>query len=444
MKEEFLGWFGSQIRQRHVDKDQGVSASSELFALACGPTPTPISVNSCVVNGVRFVMHSRDECRTTQNRGICLPSEDEEMYYGQLEEILKFSYMSFKTGLFRVKRFDTSNKGRVNHLVIRNNITQILENEDDPDIIHVDNSYDLAFTTSLNDLEIAALHIDGQSIDVDVPLDIIDVNEDDDIIDDEDVLPHELADSDDEDLTNVDDDGVAVVYSTNVARGHGGDGGGDNRPPPHELAGGCRGKGTQKPNLGGRKAGRMHTRKETRNLGLRKIMDELGPQPILFEWKDNGTMLPLEDWDEQIRFWSDPKNMARCAKNAQNRAKSTVVCRQGSLTLAALRDRQEEMVRLQGLGTYTDDQIMAMVRGGKRRRHILGVGRVLARRGKDVLDVPIDMITNAMSSDDRYSELFTQLQSQHESGSSSESGAAGDDESGNDEDADEDEEDVDS
>ncbi|GJY26332.1 hypothetical protein Tco_0401058 [Tanacetum coccineum] len=149
--------------------------------------------------------------------------------------------------------------------------------QDDPDIIHVDNSSALAFTTSLNELEIEALHIDGQSIDVDVPPDIIDVNEDDDIIDDEDVLPHELVDSDDEDLVNVDDDdGVAVVYSTNVARGHGGDGGGDNRPPPHELAGTCRGKGTRKPNLGGKKASRMHTRKETRNLRLRKITDELG------------------------------------------------------------------------------------------------------------------------------------------------------------------------
>nr|GEY65031.1 hypothetical protein [Tanacetum cinerariifolium] len=32
--------------------------------------------------------------------------------------------------------------------------------EDDPDVIHVDNSYDLSLSTSLNDLEIAALHID--------------------------------------------------------------------------------------------------------------------------------------------------------------------------------------------------------------------------------------------------------------------------------------------
>ncbi|GKA97086.1 hypothetical protein Tco_0824980 [Tanacetum coccineum] len=126
----------------------------------------------------------------------------------------------------------------------------------------------------------------------------------------------------------------------------------------------------------------------------------------------------------------------------------------------------EEMLRLQGLGTYTDDQIMAMVRGGKQRGHIPGVGRVLAGRGKDVLDVlvprcnhtsdvnelkksnkklqQIDMITKAMSSDNRYSQLFTQLQSQHESGSGSGSGAGGDDEPGDDEDADEDEEDADS
>ncbi|GKC11570.1 hypothetical protein Tco_1008352, partial [Tanacetum coccineum] len=39
--------------------------------------------------------------------------------------------------------------------------------------------------------------------------------EDDDIIDDEDALPHDLADSNDEDLVNIDGDGgVDVVYSS--------------------------------------------------------------------------------------------------------------------------------------------------------------------------------------------------------------------------------------
>ncbi|GKD63629.1 hypothetical protein Tco_1305737 [Tanacetum coccineum] len=78
--------------------------------------------------------------------------------------------------------------------------------KDDHDVIHFDNSSDLALSTSLDDLDFATLNIDGQSIDVDAPPDIIDVEEDDDLINDEDALPHDLADSNDEDLTNNDDD----------------------------------------------------------------------------------------------------------------------------------------------------------------------------------------------------------------------------------------------
>nr|GFA66199.1 hypothetical protein [Tanacetum cinerariifolium] len=49
----------------------------------------------------------------------------------------------------------------------------------------------------------------GQSTEVDTPPAIIDVpDKDDDIIDDEDAFPHDLADFDDEDLIDVDDDGV--------------------------------------------------------------------------------------------------------------------------------------------------------------------------------------------------------------------------------------------
>nr|GEW90472.1 hypothetical protein [Tanacetum cinerariifolium] len=121
------------------------------------------------------------------------------------------------------------------------------------------------------------------SPDVDAPPDIIDVvDEDDDIIDEEDPIPHDLADSDDEDLANLGiDDGVNM--SADVARGHGGDGGGDDRPPPYQVpigCGGClgnRGKGTRKPNLGNRRAGRLHTRQETQNLGLKAITDKSGP-----------------------------------------------------------------------------------------------------------------------------------------------------------------------
>nr|GEX51974.1 hypothetical protein [Tanacetum cinerariifolium] len=74
------------------------------------------------------------------------------------------------------------------------------------DVIHFDNSPDLPPSTSLNDLDNTTLHIDGQSMEVDAVPNIIDLDEDDDIIDDEDAFPHDLA--------KCDDDGVDVVYSS--------------------------------------------------------------------------------------------------------------------------------------------------------------------------------------------------------------------------------------
>ncbi|GJT93245.1 retrotransposon protein, putative, ty1-copia subclass [Tanacetum coccineum] len=197
--------------------------------------------------------------------------------------------------------------------------------------------------------------------------------------------------------------------SADVARGHGGDDGGDDRPPPYQVPTGCggclgnRGKGTRKPNLGSRRVGRLHTRQETRNLGLKAITDKSGPVPIRFEVNDRETLMPLGDhaahwanylgelvrelplhypswrqipperkagvvanigiyngkkaalkerywvpeedgtydlerirrgrpshisevdWDAQLAFWNDPKNLARAAQNKQNRAKSKVM-----------------------------------------------------------------------------------------------------------------------
>ncbi|GJT44554.1 retrotransposon protein, putative, ty3-gypsy subclass [Tanacetum coccineum] len=473
MQEEFPDWFGSQIRQRHVDNDPGVSATSELFALACGPTPTPISVNSCVVNGVRFIVHSRDERRTTQNSGICSPGgKDGEMYYDIARRQPHWKVIEY-----------------VNHKKFLDGGVIVVE--EDLDVIHFDNSSDLPLSTSLNDLDNATLHIDGQSTEVDAPPDIIDVvDEVDDIIDDEDPLPHDLADFDDEDLINDDDDGVDKVYSTDVARSHIDDGGDEDRPPPYHVVTGCegcfanRGKGKRKPNLGDRAAGRLHTRHKTRNLSLMEIRDKKGPVPIRFEfdlkphmqsqrWTDINagiqqhlqklyntnkaslkaahwvinpetrtttesirsvtslrTLHPPTDWDAQIAFWNDPRNQARAAQNRQNRAKSTVVCRQGSRSLARLRDQMmessatreypslihtffvthtvngvftrdedraiyEEMLRLQALGSntpsgvpYTDEEINALARKGKQRGHLPGVGRVLPGRATDVLIPP--------------------------------------------------------
>nr|GFA97122.1 hypothetical protein [Tanacetum cinerariifolium] len=93
----------------------------------------------------------------------------------------------------------------------------------------------------------------------------------------------------------------STVMSADVARSHGGDGGGEDRPSPHHVPSGCmgcfanRGKGKRKPNLGGRAAGRLNTRDKTRNLSLKEITDTRGPVPIQFELRDKQTVMPLDD-----------------------------------------------------------------------------------------------------------------------------------------------------
>ncbi|GJS77100.1 hypothetical protein Tco_0726981, partial [Tanacetum coccineum] len=159
--------------------------------------------------------------------------------------------------------------------------------EDDHDVIHDKTSSDLTLSTSLNDLDFATLNIDGQSTDVEAPPDIIDVDEDGDFIDDEDDFPHHLADYDDKVLANDDDDDeAAIIMPAAVARGHDGDGSSDDPspPPPCSIGTGCRGvrgrKATRVGKGGGRDGGSKGTRKETRNLGLKKVLDEYGPLKI--------------------------------------------------------------------------------------------------------------------------------------------------------------------
>nr|GEW41703.1 hypothetical protein [Tanacetum cinerariifolium] len=404
------------IRQRHVDNDKDpkpeVHITNELFALACGTTWTPISINSCVVDGVRYVVYCRDERRITQNNGICSPGPDGEMYYGD------------------------------------------------------------------------------QSQEVDVPPDIIDVvDEEDDITDDEDALPHDLADSDNEDLINVNDDGVDKM-SADVARSHGDDCEGEDRPPPHHVPSGCMG-------CFANRAGRLNTRDKTQNLSLKEITYTKGPIPIQFELRDKQTVMPLGDhaahWSSYIgevirgvplyypswlkvlkerkaaliidietqfdlrphmessdcteinvgiqkhlqkayntnkaifkaQHWViDPttgtynvekirraRTLSEPLKIGKNWTKSTVISRQ-SRSLAFLRDEMrqssttqeypslidtffmahtvngeflrdedrriyEEMRRLEATSTYTNDEINRLARGGKQRGNIPGVGRVL-------------------------------------------------------------------
>ncbi|KAK9064906.1 hypothetical protein SSX86_016288 [Deinandra increscens subsp. villosa] len=71
---------------------------------------SPCSYTACIVNGVRFLVHSRDIQRTTQNSGVVSLDEDKYTYYGQLEDIIELKYLSgYSVVLFRCKWFDTAN-----------------------------------------------------------------------------------------------------------------------------------------------------------------------------------------------------------------------------------------------------------------------------------------------------------------------------------------------
>nr|GFD35310.1 hypothetical protein [Tanacetum cinerariifolium] len=113
---------------------------------------------------------------------------------------------------------------------------------------------------------------------------------------------------------------------------------------------------------------------------------------------------------------------------------------------------------------YTEDEIMAIVRGGKQRGHIPGVGQVLPghrtvipppsqgthlayidrlKKREKLLTKEVKMFKRLFRSDEKFSLMLTQLESQPEYGGGSGSGGCGDDEPGDDEDGGEDEEEED-
>ncbi|GKA86090.1 F-box domain containing protein [Tanacetum coccineum] len=344
--------------------------------------------------------------------------------------------------VFRVKWFDTSNKGRkVNKLVLRNNMTQI-------------------------DCSREAFK----------------------------------------------DDQYILMSSADVARSHDGNGGGEDRPPPPHVPTGCggcfinRGKGTRKPNLGGRGAGRMNTRDQTRNLSLKEVAKAKGPVSIQFDVGDKQTLnslgphaahwsntwgghrtVPLyyPSWEKaegvkggaHFKYWALAKSLQHQQGFFQGQ---TLEGRPqiGTYDVEAIRQTRpeeitadewdkdpgrwlrleidgqasvtkEEMKRLEATGEYTEDEINALARGGKLRGHIPGVGRVLPSRATSRPSMPapdkslksmhrkVDFMMSLFRSDSKYSDMFKEF----ESGGASGSGGCGDDEEGGDDEDGEDEDD---
>nr|GFC49843.1 hypothetical protein [Tanacetum cinerariifolium] len=125
------------------------------------------------------------------------------------------------------------------------------------------------------------------------------------------------------------------------------------------------------------------------------------------------------------------------------------------------------MLRLQGLGSntptgvpHTEDEILGIFREGKQRGHIPGVRWVLPGQGTVIpppyksthsadiarlkksekrLTKQVNMFMRLFKSDDKFSQMLRQLESQPEYDGGSGNDGCGDDEPGDDEDGDEDE-----
>nr|GFB93848.1 hypothetical protein [Tanacetum cinerariifolium] len=97
------------------------------------------------------------------------------------------------------------------------------------------------------------------------------------------------------------------------------------------------------------------------------------------------------------------------------------------------------MLRLLGLGSNTpsgvpntEDEVMAIVRGAS------NVGTFLLKKREKLLTKKMNMFMKLFRSDDKFSQMLTQLESQPEYGGGSGSGGCGDDEDGSEDGEDED------
>ncbi|GKA35726.1 hypothetical protein Tco_0722217 [Tanacetum coccineum] len=304
------------------------------------------------------------------------------------------------------------------------------------------------------------------------------------------------GDSDVEDLIN-DDDGVEKM--ADVARAHGGDGGGEDpsRPPPTSFGcAGCfinRGKGNAESRQEDGKRTPEQVLKEcgwplikagpSRSGNLKRehwIRDpETGAYDLDRIRRGKPDEYTDDEWEKYINFWNDPANAQRAETNRLNRSKSTVVSRHGSRSIPLTRHlmkmtsaTQEEpseidtfyrspleltvlyskicgspnvckMRELEATGEHTTTEINAMVRGGKLRGHIPNVGPVMPGYVRSRLSYTapvdrsrdVDFMMSLMRSDNRFADAFARYDSGGASGSrahDSEGGEDGDDTGGED------------
>ncbi|KAL5567246.1 hypothetical protein UlMin_030410 [Ulmus minor] len=99
-RNEFADWFFEKIYA--MNRVHAPEVTHELLSLSSKSNIVVSSYPACIVNGVRFVTHARDVRLKTQNSGVSVPGTENEIFYGQLQEILEFSYLNdFSVVLFK-------------------------------------------------------------------------------------------------------------------------------------------------------------------------------------------------------------------------------------------------------------------------------------------------------------------------------------------------------
>nr|GEW45539.1 hypothetical protein [Tanacetum cinerariifolium] len=133
---------GKEIRQKSMENDPQCSPESELFSLACGPESNANSYATCVVNGVKFLVHDRDIHRTTQSSRVATPGPNGEMFYGQLEEILELTYIDNEVPDEESADFIGDEDDVVSYVLEDDDQDDDVRNDDDPASVHVVSSED--------------------------------------------------------------------------------------------------------------------------------------------------------------------------------------------------------------------------------------------------------------------------------------------------------------
>ncbi|GKA27501.1 reverse transcriptase domain-containing protein [Tanacetum coccineum] len=181
----------------------------------------------------------------------------------------------------------------------------------------------------------------------------------------------------------------------------------------------------------------------------------------LMTWSASDPDVPRKqsevDWDAQLAFWNDPKNLARAAQNKQNRAKLQVRMRHGIPCLylppseiciwrPQLLSEVPSLIHTFFLthtvgGVFLNPEDKALYPHHSSpfsKTHSADIARLKKREKR--LTKQVNMFMRLFRSDDKFSQMLNQLELQPEYGGGSGSGGCEDDEPGDDEDGGEDEE----